>query len=141
MKKRFFFLLLIIFHLLIKQGNSLENKIVLKINNKIITTFDVNQEEKYLTVLNQNLEKVDRNKIKILATDSIVTEKIKEIELVKYYQIDTALDDPNLEEIIRSLYQTIGFQNEKEFNNYLETKNLEFELVKKNYLLKCCGII
>ena len=131
MKKRFFFYLLIIFHLFIKQVNSLENKIILKINNNIITTFDVKQEEKYLKVLNQNLEKINRNKIKILATDSIVTEKIKEIELLKYYQVNKALDDPNLKKIIINLYQTIGFKNEKEFKNYLKTKNLEFETVKR----------
>ena len=44
-----------------KQVNSFENKIILKVNNEIITTFDVKQEEKYLLILNQNLKKIDPN--------------------------------------------------------------------------------
>jgi peptidyl-prolyl cis-trans isomerase SurA len=98
-----------------KQAISLENKIILKVNDKIITTFDVKQEEKYLIVLNPKLKKIDQNKLKILATDSIVKEKIKEIELIKYYQIEKVLDDVNLKKIIKNLYQTVGFQKEKEF--------------------------
>jgi ribosomal protein S18 acetylase RimI-like enzyme len=69
--------------------------------------------------------------LKNLATDSIIKEKIKEIELNKYYQIDKALDDANLKKIIINLYQTLGFQNEKEFINYLDTQNLNFMNSKK----------
>ena len=64
MKKKLFFYSLIIFSLCIKQVASLENIILFKINNLIITTIDVKQEEKYLIVLNQNLKKIDKNKLK-----------------------------------------------------------------------------
>jgi hypothetical protein len=47
--------------------HSLENKIILKVNDKIITFFDVKQEEKYLIILNQNLKKIDQNRLNILA--------------------------------------------------------------------------
>jgi len=136
MKKKIFVYLLIIFHLCAKQVNSLENGIILKINNKIITAFDVKQEERYLIVLNQNLKKIDQNKLKILATDSIVKEKIKEIELSKYYQIEKSLDDTNLKKIIINLYQTIGFQKEKEFKDYLKTYNLRFSSVKRKLAIE-----
>ena len=98
-----------------KQLHSLENKIILKINNNIITTLDIKEEEKYLIVLNQNLKKIDQNKLKDLATNAIVKEKIKEIELAKYYEIKKALNEKRLEQIIKNLYQTVGFQNEIEF--------------------------
>ena len=126
MKKKIFFYLLIIFYLCTKQVISLENRIILKVNNKIITTFDIIQEESYLVVLNQNLKKIDQNKLKGLAIDSIIKEKIKEIELVKYYQIEKALDDPNLERTVKNLYLTIGFQKKKEFESYLLSQNLKF---------------
>ena len=58
MKKKIFIYLLLFFQLCTKQANSLENKIILKIHNQIITTFDVKQEEKYLKVLNPNIRKV-----------------------------------------------------------------------------------
>jgi len=136
MKKKIFFYILIFFYLCIKQVASLENKIILKVNNKIITTFDVVQEEKYLKVLNPQLNKLNRNKIKNLATDSIVKEKIKEIELVKYYEIEKVLDDVNLKEIIKNLYQTIGFKEKEEFKNYLNTQNLKYSSVKKKLAIE-----
>ena len=71
MKKKIFFYILILFHLCTKQVNSLENKIILKVNNRIITTFDIIQETSYLTVLNQNLKKIDQSRLKSLAIDSI----------------------------------------------------------------------
>ena len=136
MKKKIFFYLLIIIYLFFGQAKSLENKIILKVNDKIITTFDLKQEETYLVILNKNLKKIKKSKLKNLATDSIIKEKIKEIELNKYYQIDKVLDDANLKKIIINLYQTLRFQNEKEFINYLDTQNLNFMKVKRKLAIE-----
>ena len=136
MKKKIFLYLLIIFLLFTKQVSSFENKIIFKINDKIITTFDVMQEEKYLIILNPKLSKIDQNRLKVLATDSIINEKIKEIELIKYFKIDSVLDDVNLKEIIKNLYQTLGFQEEREFKDYIEAQNLKFSLVKKKLAIE-----
>ena len=136
MKKKIFLYLLIIFQLCTKQVSSFENEIIFKINDKIITTFDVKQEEKYLIVLNPKLSKIDQNKLKVLATDSIIKEIIKEIELIKYYKIDSVLDDVNLKKIIKNLYQTVGFQDEREFKGYLEAQNLKFSSVKRKLAIE-----
>ena len=136
MKKKIFLYLLIIFLLFTKQVSSFENKIIFKINDKIITTFDVMQEEKYLIILNPKLSKIDQNRLKVIATDSIINEKIKEIELIKYFKIDSVLDDVNLKEIIKNLYQTLGFQEEREFKDYIEAQNLKFSLVKKKLAIE-----
>ena len=136
MKKKIFLYLLIVFYLCTNQVISLENKIIFKINDKIITTFDIKQEEKYLIVLNPKLSKVDQNKLKVLATDSIIKEKIKEIELMKYYKINSVLDDVNLKKIIQNLYQTIGFKEEKEFKGYLKNQNLKFSSVKRKLAIE-----
>ena len=136
MKKKIFFYILIIFHLCTKQVNSLENKIILKVNNKIVTAFDITQESKYLLSLNPKLKTISKDELKVLAKKSIIKEKIKEIELIKYYKIDSVLDDDNLKKIIKNLYQSIGFQKEKEFKNYLETQNLKFALVKRKLAIE-----
>jgi len=128
--------LLIVFQLCTKQAVSLENKIILKINERIITTIDVKLEERYLKVLNPKLSKIEQNKLKVLATDSIIKEKIKEIELIKYYKIDSVLDDVNLKKIIKNLYQTVGFKEEREFKVYLKNQNLEFSLVKRKLAIE-----
>jgi len=136
MKKKIFLYFFIIFQLCAKQSIGLENKIIFKINDKLITTFDVKQEERYLKILNPNLNKIDQNKLKALATDSIVKEKIKEIELIKYYQIEKALDDANLKIIIKNLYQAVGYQREKEFKDYLKTQNIKFLSVKRKLAIE-----
>jgi len=136
MKKKIFFYIFIVFYLCTKQVISLENQIILKVNHKIITAVDVKQEEKYLKVLNLQLNKIDQNKLKILAIDSIIKEKIKEIELVKYYQIEKVLDDANLKEIIKNLYETVGFKNEEDFKKYLNTQNLKFSSVKRKLAIE-----
>ena len=136
MKKKIIFYILIFFSLLAKHTYSFENRIILKVNSEIITTFDVKQEERYLIVLNQNLKKIDKNKLKILAEDSIIKEKIKEIELTKYYQIEKFLDDKNLKKIIENLYQTIGFQQKKEFINFLKSQNLKFSSIKRKLAIE-----
>jgi len=136
MKKKLFFYLLIFLYLNIGQVGSLENKIILKINNKIITTFDIEQEKKYLAVLNENLNKIDQNKFEILATESIIKEKIKEIEITKYFEIEKTLNDKNLKKIIKNLYQNAGYQSEEEFKNYLELLNLNYKLIKRKIAIE-----
>ena len=136
MKKKIIFYLFIIFLLCTKEVLSLENKIILKVNDKIITFFDVKQEEKYLIILNQNLKKIEQKRLNILAVDSIVKEKIKEIELVKYYQIEKVLNDENLTKILENLYQTIGFKKESEFKDFLESQNLKFSSVKRKLAIE-----
>jgi len=136
MKKNIFYYILIFFFFSEIQLSSMENKIILKVNNNIITTFDIKQEEKYLIILNSNLKKLDPNRLKILAIDSIVKEKIKEIELNKYYKIEKVLDDNNLKEIIKDLYLTVGFKKVGGFKNYLETQNLKFSSVKRKLAIE-----
>ena len=136
MKIKKIFYLLVILHLFSNNVYSLENKITLKVNNKIITSFDIKQEGKYLIVLNKNLKKIDQEQLNNLAKNSIVKEKIKEIELTKYYQIENALNDTNLDKITKNLYKTVGFQSEKEFINYLNTLGLKFTLIKRKLAIE-----
>ena len=66
-------------------GNSiaLENKILFKINNEIVSTIDLFNESKYLTLLNTNLANLEKNKIYEISKNSLIREKIKKIELLK----------------------------------------------------------
>ena len=62
---------------------SIENKIILKINNSIITNLDVVNEANYLQALNPNLQNLEKNKILEIEKNSLIREKIKEIEILK----------------------------------------------------------
>ena len=66
-------------------GFSQENKILFKINNDIITSVDILDEIKYLKVVNRDmLKNTTDNEIFEIAKNSLIKEKIKEIELLNH---------------------------------------------------------
>ena len=58
---------------------SIENKILVKIENQIITSLDVNNEYKYLIALNPSLKNSSKEDIIKLSKRSIINETIKKI--------------------------------------------------------------
>jgi peptidyl-prolyl cis-trans isomerase SurA len=72
---------LIIFFVLFTNANALENKIVYKVNNEIITSLDIDNEIKYLKILNPKINDLDKKTILEIGKNSIIREKIKKIEI------------------------------------------------------------
>ena len=62
-----------------------EVKIITKINNEIITNIDIEKEYQYLIALNKSMQDIEKDKIINYAKQSIIKEKIKKIELQKFY--------------------------------------------------------
>ena len=108
---------------------SIENKIMLKINNQIITTIDVYQEANYLKALNPNIQNLDKKKILDIARSSLIREKIKEIELSKYKK--NKIDPKYLEQIIQSIYRKIDLENKSEFKKYVKNFGIDIEIIEK----------
>ena len=135
-KKSLITYIFIFFLLGLKHAQSIESKILYKINNEIITNQDVVIEEKYLIVLNLNLKEIEKAKLNNLAKDSLIKEKIKEIELKKYFNIEDTFNDENLKAVIVDLYTKMGIKSEKEFVKYLNDENLEFDLIKKKIAIE-----
>ena len=79
-----FYFILIFFLIATSKSLALENKIVLKIENEIITSLDIVNEKNYLIALNPNIKNLDANRLKKISKDSLIREKIKEIEILKY---------------------------------------------------------
>ena len=70
----FFFYLL-----LFSNASSKENKILFKLNNEIITSVDILNEIKYLSILNQNFSTIEKRKQFEIAKYSLLKQKIKYI--------------------------------------------------------------
>ncbi len=104
-------------------------EIVMKINNEIITTFDVEQEMNYLLALNPQLEKIKNKELKILAKKSIIKEKIREIEILKYNELE--IENFQFERYINNLVRSLDFSNQDEFINYLMNFNVSIDYLKK----------
>ena len=110
---------------------SYENYIKYKINNKIITNFDLNKEEKYLIALNPELSNLEKNQLENLAINSLINEKIKKIELEKFFELNKNLDDPVLKSIMKGLFSNIGIVDEKNIINHLSNHDLTLEWVRE----------
>ena len=86
---KYFFFLIIFFNFFCNNYiYCFESYVVLKVNSKIITNVDIDNEYRYLIALNSDLQNIDKKKVMIIAKNSIVREKIKEDELSKYFDLN-----------------------------------------------------
>ena len=108
---------------------SKEVKILTKIGNQIITNVDIENEYKYLVSLNKDYQKLEKDKIFNLAKSSLLREKIKEIEIRKYFEL--GVQDSFLNSKIGELYTNLGFSNSLDFQRYLDQFDLRIEDVAK----------
>ena len=106
-----------------------ENKILFKINNDIITTVDLINEIKYLKIFNKELNNVEQEKLYEISKKSIIREKLKKIELSKYFE-KLEIERKYLENIISNFYQNNNFENLESFENFLLEKNLSIKFVQ-----------
>ena len=102
-------------------------EIVVSIDNKIITNFDIQKEINYLLALNPSLNNLPKKQIYEIAKESLVREEIKEKEILKYYNIN--YKDPELSLLIENIYNRLNIANENEFNKYLSNFDLSIEMI------------
>ena len=125
------FIFIIIIFLLNNNKLLSDEKVLIKfkINNEIITNYDLEKEKNYLNVLNPNLKKIEEELQIKIATDSIVKETIKKQELKKYFEIDN--ENIAVEKYIENFFLNLGFNNMIEFENYLVEFGWTLEEVKR----------
>jgi peptidyl-prolyl cis-trans isomerase SurA len=125
--KRIFFIL--IFLLIFNQSDSIETRIIHKIQNEIITNIDIKNEFKYLVALNNSLKKLDKEKILSISNESIVREKIKKIELLKKFKkIELNEEYTNL--LLKKIYLRLNLKSINEFELYLKDYDLKINDIK-----------
>lgn len=127
-KKLTFFLILY----LITNINTIafENKILFKVDNEILTSLDIYNEIKYIAALNVDFKSLDEEKMFEIAKNSLIKEKIKKIEIKKYYK-ETILDENFLSKIISSNYSRININNYEELVIHLKRNNVDFQNLKE----------
>ena len=129
LKITFIYLLSFFYFNLITAVIGTEVYIVLKIEDEIVTNLDVIKEKNYLIALNNSLSQINRNQLEILAKNSIIKEKIKKKELIKYYDLEKA--SSILETLIIDLSKKLNFRNQEELNKYLLNFNLDIDEIKE----------
>lgn len=129
MKKLFFFFIIIFVLFSLNHLKSKEVKIISKIGGQILTNIDIENEYKYLVSLNNDYQKLEKNKIYNFAKSSLLREKIKEIELKKYFEL--GVQDSFLNDKIEEIYKNLGFFNIKDFEKYLNQFDLKINDISK----------
>lgn len=110
---------LFFFLLLTTQSFSNVN-IAIKINNEILTNYDILKESAYLKILNPNLNNLDESQIYELAKNSLINEVIKKNEIKKKFNINA--ENSMISEIFFNLIERLNVQDEKIFEKLLEEK-------------------
>ena len=109
---------------------SKENKIVLKINNEIITTIDIYTEIRYLSEINKDFSNLDYESKINVAKKSLIREKIKNIELRRLLD-EIKIEKKILDNLSVSYFNRLGINSVVDFNNFFKINKINPDLVRK----------
>ncbi len=97
-----------------------EIKILAKVNDDVITNYDLKKESNYLQILNPNVSRLNNNQKFNLAKNSLIKEIIKKKEIEKISDIKNK--DFKIDEYMKNFYKRTGFNSKEEFINTLKLK-------------------
>ena len=123
-------LISIIIFIPLKNIYALENKIVAKIENEIITTVDIEKEKNYLKALNPNIKNIDQDNLNLISRNSLIREKIKENEILKYTD-KIKLNENFLNGLIEQRYSRLKLNNKEQFLNYIKQYNIDIKTIEE----------
>ena len=133
--KKINILLFIFFYILFTNKLfSIENKILIKINNEIITTIDVFNEIKYLTALNSEFSSLSNDEKYKIAINSLKREKIKKIEILKNTN-NLDIDEIFLSKLVENIYSQLNFKNLDDFKKHLTNNESNFDYFKNKLMV------
>ena len=135
MNKCKFLIFFLFFKLFILNTYALENKIILKIDNQIITSLDIQQEINYLKALNPTINKLDNKRILEIGKNSLIREKIKETEILKYIE-KIEIDQKYLNDLIKTRFLNLKLENRDQFKRYLKNFNLKINKIEKKITIE-----
>ena len=123
-------LISIIIFVPLKNISALENKIIAKIENEIITFVDIENEKNYLKALNPNIKNIDEERLNLISKNSLIREKIKENEILKYTD-EIILDENFLNGLVEQRYSRLSLNNKEQFLNYIKKYNVDIKTIEK----------
>ena len=133
-KIKFLFIFLTIL-LSFQSSNALENKILFKVDNEIITTLDIYEEIKFLKAFNPEVNGLDKTELFEISKNSILRNTIKKIEIMNIVE-ELKIDDKFLSKLIKSKYSKIGLDSLEKFEIYSRDKSLDLEFIKEKFTIE-----
>ncbi len=129
--------IIVIFTIILNIQNlsAFENKILFKIDNEIITTIDIYEEIKFLKVFNPEINSLSDVELFEISKNSLIKDKIKKIEIMKFVR-ELKVDDKFLLKLIQRKYSRLNIKSIKNFEKYLKKENLNIEIVKEKFIIE-----
>jgi len=127
-------ILLIIF-LNVKYSYALENKILFKIENEIITTIDIYEEIKFLKKFNQEMNNLSETELFEISKNSILRDKIKKIEIMNFVE-ELKVEEKYLAKFIKNRYSQKGLDSIENFEKYLRENKLNIKSIKEKFIIE-----
>ena len=131
-KKKIIFFFIILF-VQINLINSSEIRIVTKVNNEILTNIDIENESKYLQILNTNLKNLNKNELYSLSKNTLIRQILKKEVVVKYYKLENHAELG--EKLLKKNYTTLGFENKEDYSNFLKQEGFSVAILKEKLLI------
>ena len=124
------FFLIFLSCLIFNKAQSIETKIIHRIQNEIITNIDIKNQFKYLVAINNTLKELTKEKILNISNESIIREKVKKIEISKNFE-ELKIEQEYLNTLLKSTYSRLGLKSLDEFILYLKDYDLNIKDVEK----------
>tara|TARA_B100000900_G_scaffold399615_1_gene402320 strand:+ start:2383 stop:3318 length:936 start_codon:yes stop_codon:yes gene_type:complete len=109
-------------------------QIIMKINDEIITTYDLEKETNYLLALNPTLKEVGENDLLKLAKRSIIKEMVRKSEILKYKELN--LQNPQINNVLNNIIQNLNFSDLTQFKNYLDNFDISINDIKEKIAIE-----
>ena len=115
--------------------HGIENKIIYKINNEIVTSFDLTKEFRYLSLINPQIMNLKKKEIFEISKNSILKEKIKKIELLNHID-NFNLDENFTDQLIKNTFTIFNVKTLNELKKKLEVVDIDFNDFKQKLIIE-----
>ena len=109
---------------------AIENKVLFKVNNEIITSIDILTELKYLGIINKDFKKTTKKQSFEIVKRSLIREKIKEIELKNVLK-EIEVEEKLLNNLLVDYFKSINIRTISEFENFFISQDIDPNLIRK----------
>lgn len=127
---KFTIILVIYSFLIVNYSKSSENKILFKVNDEIITSLDILNELQYLQIINKKFKNIKKEKAFQISKNSLIREKIKEIEIKRIIK-EFKIEDDILNNLILNYFKEYKITSIPEFEKFFLNNNVDPNLIRK----------
>ena len=109
--------------------SKIDLQIIMKINDQIVTSYDLEKQSNYLLALNPKLKEINNNEVLELAKRSLIKEMIRKIEILKYKELN--LQNAQINNVLNKIIQNLNYSDQSQFENYLSDFKISINDLKE----------